>query len=76
MLPLLSFHTLAARRGDGLKPELLALLARHAESGIGLSAGIDAESTGTPSHDTHPTSDPPQEQSSWQATNTSSSRDR
>jgi hypothetical protein len=36
MLPLLSFHALAASRGDGLKPELLALLARHA----GLAAGF------------------------------------
>ena len=30
MLPLLSLHALAAQRGDGLRPELLALLKRHA----------------------------------------------
>jgi hypothetical protein len=31
MLPLLSFHTLVAHRGDGLRPELLALLQREAQ---------------------------------------------
>jgi hypothetical protein len=30
MLPLLSFHALVAHRGDGLRPELLALLQREA----------------------------------------------
>lgn len=46
MLPLLSLHALAAQRGDGLKPELLALLARAAGPDAGLSARIviaDAE---------------------------------
>jgi hypothetical protein len=31
MLPLLSFHALVAHRGDGLRPELLALLQRSAQ---------------------------------------------
>ena len=31
MLPLLSFHALVAHRGDGLRPELLALLQRDAQ---------------------------------------------
>jgi hypothetical protein len=31
MLPLLSFHALVAHRGDGLRPELLALLQREAQ---------------------------------------------
>lgn len=43
MLPLLPFHAIAAQRGDGLRPELLALFARHAQSGTGLSAQIDIE---------------------------------
>jgi hypothetical protein len=30
-LPLLSFHALVAHRGDGLRPELLALLQRDAQ---------------------------------------------
>jgi hypothetical protein len=30
MIPLLGFHTLAATRGEGLRPELLALLERLA----------------------------------------------
>jgi hypothetical protein len=29
MIPFLAMHALAARRGDGLRPELLALLERH-----------------------------------------------
>ncbi|MDB5787526.1 hypothetical protein [Caballeronia mineralivorans] len=32
MLPLLSFHALVAHRGDGLRPELLALLQRDAQA--------------------------------------------
>lgn len=32
MLPLLPLHALFAPRGDGLKPELLALLVRPAEA--------------------------------------------
>jgi hypothetical protein len=31
MLPLLSFHALVAHRGDGLRPELLALLQRASQ---------------------------------------------
>jgi hypothetical protein len=42
MLPLLALHLLAARRGDGLRPELLALL-RSEHGGGGLSASIEAE---------------------------------
>jgi hypothetical protein len=38
MLHLLSLHALAAQRGDGLRPELLALLRRHA----GLEADLIA----------------------------------
>jgi len=40
MLPLLPFHVLAAQRGDGLRPELLALFARDARHAVGLSAAI------------------------------------
>lgn len=43
MLPLLPFHNLAAQRGDGLRPELLALFARNARSDTGLSARIEIE---------------------------------
>jgi hypothetical protein len=42
MLPLLSLHALAAQRGDGLRPELKALLERHARRESGLSATIEA----------------------------------
>ena len=45
MLPLLSLHALAAQRGDGLRPELLALLKRRACPANGLSAEIEAERT-------------------------------
>jgi hypothetical protein len=48
MLPLLSFHALAAQRGDGLRPELLALLARHARSETGLSVSIEPSGTDLP----------------------------
>lgn len=41
MLPLLALHTLVEQRGDGLRPELLALLAHRAEGG--LSAPIEPE---------------------------------
>jgi hypothetical protein len=38
MLPFLSLHALAATRGDGLRPELLALFERLAEtSGCGVA---------------------------------------
>ena len=43
MLPLLALHSLAARRGDGLRPELLALL-RRSERDRGQSVSIEAES--------------------------------
>ncbi|MFM0624632.1 hypothetical protein [Paraburkholderia xenovorans] len=45
MLTFLSFHALAAQRGDGLRPELLALFERHARSGIGLAAIIEPVET-------------------------------
>ena len=48
MLPLLSFHALAAQRGDGLRPELLALMSRCSEPNIGLSARFEAEETEHP----------------------------
>ena len=41
MLPILALHTLAQRRGDGLRPELLALLTRRIE--IGLSAPMESD---------------------------------
>lgn len=41
MLPLLSLHALAAQRGDGLRPELKALLERHTDPAMGLSATIE-----------------------------------
>lgn len=43
MLPLLSLHTLVAHRGDGLRPELLALLTRRDRCNTGLSATIEVE---------------------------------
>ncbi|WP_075643790.1 hypothetical protein [Paraburkholderia monticola] len=46
MLPFLSFHALAAQRGDGLRPELLALFfERHARSETGLGAIIEPVET-------------------------------
>ena len=47
MLPLLPFHTLAAQRGDGLRPELLALFARNARSDTGLNARLEIEKIAT-----------------------------
>ncbi|GJG98818.1 hypothetical protein [Cupriavidus pauculus] len=47
MLPLLALHTLVEQRGDGLRPELLALLAHRAEGG--LSAPIKPEGLPSPS---------------------------
>lgn len=41
MLPLLSLHSLAAQRGDGLRPELRALFERHATQATGLVATIE-----------------------------------
>lgn len=48
MLPLLSFHPLVARRGDGLRPELLALLSHCPERNVGLSARFETEETRLP----------------------------
>jgi hypothetical protein len=45
MLPFLSLHALAAQRGDGLRPELLALLQSDAGSEAGLVAIIEADET-------------------------------
>jgi hypothetical protein len=45
MLPLLSLYALAAQRGDGLRPELLALFERHARAETGLSAIIEPVET-------------------------------
>jgi hypothetical protein len=41
MLPLLSLHALAAQRGDGLRPELKALLEHRAGLAMGLAASIE-----------------------------------
>jgi hypothetical protein len=49
MLPLLSLHALAAQRGDGLRPELLALLKRHAGLEAGLTVDIEAADLERPS---------------------------
>ena len=43
MLPFLSLHALASQRGDGLRPELLALLQRQADQERGLSARIEPD---------------------------------
>ncbi|RDJ99645.1 hypothetical protein [Paraburkholderia lacunae] len=48
MLPLLSLHALAAQRGDGLRPELLALLERHRASETGLTVPIEAPEVAPP----------------------------
>jgi hypothetical protein len=45
MFPFLSFHALAAQRGDGLRPELLALFERYARSEAGLAAIIEPAET-------------------------------
>ena len=45
MLSLLSFHALAAQRGDGLHPKLLALLRRSDSREMGLSARIELETS-------------------------------
>jgi hypothetical protein len=43
MLPFLALHALAAQRGDGLRPELLALLERHIENEASLRASIEPD---------------------------------
>jgi hypothetical protein len=48
MLPFLSLHALAAQRGDGLRPELLALFERHTRSETSLAAIIEAVETEPP----------------------------
>lgn len=45
MLPFLPFHALVAPRGDGLRPELLALFERHTRSETGLAAIIEPVET-------------------------------
>jgi hypothetical protein len=45
MLPFLSLHALAAQRGDGLRPKLLALFERHAGLETGLAAVIEPDET-------------------------------
>ena len=45
MLPFLSLHALAAQRGDGLRPELLALFERQAGLETGLTAIIEPDET-------------------------------
>ncbi|NKJ47025.1 hypothetical protein CIC12_09780 [Burkholderia sp. SG-MS1] len=45
MLPFLSLHALAARRGDGLRPELQALFEHHAGLATGLTAVIEPVET-------------------------------
>jgi hypothetical protein len=45
MLPFLSLHALAAQRGDGLRPELLALFERHAGLETGLAAIVEPDET-------------------------------
>jgi hypothetical protein len=45
MLPFLPLYTLAAQRGDGLRPELLALFERHARLETGLAAIIEPVET-------------------------------
>jgi hypothetical protein len=45
MLPFLSLHALAAQRGDGLRPQLLALFERHAGLETGLAANIEPDET-------------------------------
>jgi hypothetical protein len=45
MLPFLSLHALVAQRGDGLRPELLALYERHAGSEAGLAAIVEPDET-------------------------------
>jgi regulator of RNase E activity RraB len=46
-LPFLSLCALAAKRGDRLRRELLALLEKHAREYTGLSAAIESDGTET-----------------------------
>ena len=50
MLPFLSLHALAAQRGDGLRPELLALFERHVRLEAGLVAIIEPVEAELSSH--------------------------
>ncbi|MPW18322.1 hypothetical protein GCT13_15730 [Paraburkholderia sp. CNPSo 3157] len=43
MLPFLALHALAAQRGDGLRPELLALLERQTRNEACLCARIEPD---------------------------------
>jgi hypothetical protein len=45
MSPFLSFHALAAQRGDGLRPELLALFEWQSRSETDLAAIIEPVET-------------------------------
>jgi hypothetical protein len=56
MLPLLSLDALVAHRGDGLRPELRALLLSRARCSEGLSATIEIEDdkTDTPTTESIP----------------------
>ena len=45
MLPLLSLHSLVAHRGDGLRPELLALLQRQSQGGLSVAIEPDSQET-------------------------------
>jgi hypothetical protein len=58
MLPLLSLHALVAHRGDGLRPELHALLLSRARCSEGLSATIEIEDDKTSASETDNISEP------------------
>ncbi|WP_087737469.1 hypothetical protein [Paraburkholderia piptadeniae] len=51
MLPFLALHALAAQRGDGLRPELLALLERHARSEASFRASIESDAASVSSEE-------------------------
>jgi hypothetical protein len=48
MLPLLSLHALVAHRGDGLRPELLALLQRNTQGQMFSRTAIDELAAANP----------------------------
>jgi hypothetical protein len=78
MLPLLSLHSLAAQRGDGLRPELKALLERHASQAIGLVATIEPVEQDSLSQATQAAADIPARESGGDepTANVSCSRER
>jgi hypothetical protein len=59
MLTLLSLHALVAHRGDGLRPELRALLERRAGLATGLAAIIEPVEQEPLSHVTDAVADVP-----------------